>query len=164
MDWLELIFWSAVGFVGYAYVGYPLLLGALALVRDRDVSRAPITPSVTLVITAYNEERRILGKIENALALSYPATLIEIIVASDCSSDQTDEIAKSYASRGVRLVRAPARKGKEAAQKLAVHEAKGEILVFSDVATILSEDAIAVCMMLYFSERSRIGRQNISLN
>jgi cellulose synthase/poly-beta-1,6-N-acetylglucosamine synthase-like glycosyltransferase len=81
-------------------------------------------------------------KLENTLELEYPRDQLEIIVASDCSTDQTDAIVTSYESRGVRLVRAPQRNGKEAAQKLAVQASSGEILVFSDVATILSANAI----------------------
>lgn len=138
----EITFWLSLGLVGYAYFGYPLLLAMMSLFRDREVRKADITPSVTFVITAYNEENRITEKLENTLKLSYPDAFLEIIVASDCSSDKTDELVKPYESRGVILVRAAERKGKEAAQKLAVQSAKGEILVFSDVATILPGNAI----------------------
>jgi len=140
---LEIVFWLAVALIVYAYAGYPLVLGAVALLRTRPVAKADVTPPVTFVITAYNEEKRIAEKLENTLKLAYPRDRLEILVASDCSSDRTDEIVASYGARGVRLVRAPARKGKEAAQKLAVDAAQGEILVFSDVATILPEDALA---------------------
>lgn len=142
MTWIDLIFCLSIGLVGYAYLGYPLLLGALSLLRSRTVSKSEIAPSVTFVITAYNEESRIADKLDNTLKLSYPVSLMEIIVASDCSTDRTDEVVRSYASRGVILVRASERKGKEAAQKLAVHTSNGDILVFSDVATILPENAI----------------------
>lgn len=138
----EIIFWLSLGLVGYAYFGYPLLLGVMSLFKSRDVKKADITPSVSFVITAYNEENRIAEKLENTLTLFYPKAFLEIIVASDCSSDGTDELVESYGFKGVRLVRAPERRGKEAAQKLAVQSAKGEILVFSDVATILPGNAI----------------------
>ena len=127
----------------YAYAGYPLALSVVALLRTLPVVKADVNPSVTFIITAYNEEKRIVEKLENTLKLLYPRDRLEILVASDCSSDKTDEIVKSYGERGIRLVRAPVRKGKEAAQKLAVAAAQGEILVFSDVATILSENAVA---------------------
>jgi glycosyltransferase involved in cell wall biosynthesis len=81
--------------------------------------------------------------LENTLKLAYPVSQLKVVVASDCSSDKTDEIVKAYADRGVQLVRASVRKGKEAAQKLAVEEANGEIFVFSDVATILPEHAVS---------------------
>lgn len=139
---IEIIYWLSCGLVGYAYFGYPLLLGIMSLFRAREVMKGEITPSVTFVITAYNEENRIAEKLENTLMLSYPDALLEIVVASDCSSDKTDDIAQSYATRGVRLIRASSRKGKEGTQQLAVRAARGDILVFSDAATILPENAI----------------------
>jgi glycosyltransferase involved in cell wall biosynthesis len=139
----EIVFWMSVSLVVYAYLGYPCLLWGLSLFRSHGVRKAEITPSVTFIITAYNEQSRIAAKLENTVALSYPASRLEIIVASDCSSDGTDEIVRSYADGGIQLVRAPARRGKEAAQKLAVETARGEILIFSDVATILPEDAVS---------------------
>ncbi len=140
---LEIVLWMSVGLVAYAYLGYPLLLWGLSLIRFRRVSKADITPSVTFIITAYNEQSRIAGKLENTLKLTYPISRLKVVVASDCSSDRTDEIVKSYADQGIQLVRASVRKGKEAAQKLAVEVAKGEIFVFSDVATILPEHAVS---------------------
>ncbi|MDA9762191.1 glycosyltransferase family 2 protein [Desulfobacterales bacterium] len=100
-------------------------------------------PYVSFIITAYNEEKRISQKLENALEQNYPKEKIEIIVASDCSDDRTDEIVKSYQEKGVVLERAPDRKGKENAQKDAIENAKGDILVFSDVATMLKSDGIS---------------------
>ncbi len=140
---LEIVFWLAVTLIVYAYAGYPLVLGVVALLRPRAVAKAEVTPQVTFIVTAYNEEKRIAEKLENTLKLAYPRDRLEILVASDFSSDRTDAIVRSYEARSVRLVRAPARKGKEAAQKLAVDAAQGEVLVFSDVATILPEDALA---------------------
>lgn len=140
---LEMVFWISVVFIFYSYFGYPLLLFLLSLVRQRDVIKGNIYPKVSLVITAYNEEKRIAEKIENTLNQDYPMEKLEIIVASDSSSDRTDEIIRSYQSKGVRLVRAAERKGKENAQKLAVDAASGDILVFSDSATILMADGIS---------------------
>jgi len=143
MMFLEIGFWMSVGLVAYAYLGYAFLLWGFSLFRCRRVSKADITPSVTFIITAYNEQSRIADKLENTLKLTYPASRLKVVVASDCSSDRTDEIVKSYGDRGIQLVRASVRKGKEAAQKLAVEVAKGEIFVFSDVATILPEHAVS---------------------
>lgn len=137
-----ILFWVSIAVIAYAYAGYPLALGAVALLRTRRVAKADVTPQVTLIITAYNEETRIADKLENTLKLSYPRDRLELLVASDCSTDRTDEIVRSYADRGARLVRAPARRGKEAAQQLAVDAAQGEILVFSDAATVLPEEAV----------------------
>jgi len=136
----------------YAYFGYPLCLLGLSLVRRTNKSTKSDNsklktqnsklPSLSFIITAYNEEKRIREKIENSLQQDYPRDKLEIIIASDCSTDKTDEIAKAYESQGVKLVRSPVRKGKEHAQKLAVEQATGDILVFSDVATIIKPDAL----------------------
>jgi glycosyltransferase involved in cell wall biosynthesis len=140
---VQVVFWTSIGFVVYAYLGYPLLLMVLSVFVRRPVRRGAITPTVSFVITAYNEEKRIRDKIENTLKQDYPKARLEIIVASDCSSDGTDEIVRSYQSEGIRLVRASERRGKEYVQKLAVATANGEILVFSDVATILQPAGVS---------------------
>jgi glycosyltransferase involved in cell wall biosynthesis len=97
---------------------------------------------VSFIIAAHNEEQRIRDKILNALAQDYPAGSLEIIVASDCSTDRTDEIVLEYSDR-IRLVRAPERKGKEATQQLAIQTSTGSILVFSDSATALAPYGIS---------------------
>ena len=134
----------------YAYFGYPLcLLTILFVKRLRGNTNAELNtqdhtlPKVSFIITAYNEEKRIKEKIDNSLLQDYPREKLEIIVASDCSSDKTDDIVKSFKSRAVDLVRAPERKGKENAQRYAVESSNGDILVFSDVATILESNGIS---------------------
>jgi hypothetical protein len=138
----EIAFWCCVALVFYSYIGYPCALVALGFVRSRPVRRGPITPRVSFIITAHNEEARIAQKLENTLCQDYPAGALEIIVASDCSTDRTDDIVGSFGPR-VRLVRAPERRGKEAAQQLALRDASGAVLVFSDVATALAPDGVS---------------------
>src|SRR5262249_12359017 len=132
---LEIIFWACIIFISYAYVGYALLLLIVSLFRNCPVKKGTVQPNVSFIITAYNEELRIRDKLENSLAQEYPVDRLEIVVASDCSTDSTDTTVKTYANKGVRLIRAEERKGKEATQGLAVEATVGEILVFSDVAT-----------------------------
>ena len=139
---IEFCFWAALFFVFYAYFGYPVSLIILKSLRRRKVIRKPLDVSVTLIITAFNEEKRIREKLENTLALEYPAQKLQIIVASDGSTDATNEIVRSYASKGIELLEVKNRGGKENAQKEAVEHARGEILVFSDVATILEPGGI----------------------
>ena len=139
---MELIFWLSVAAVGYAYVGYPLLLTLISVVRPKPVRGKDWTPSVSVIIAAYNEERDLAAKLENTLALDYPKSKLEIMVTSDCSSDRTDEIARSFASRGVRLHRQEERLGKTAAQNAAVLKANGEIIVFSDATTHYQPDVL----------------------
>ncbi|MDO9119166.1 MAG: glycosyltransferase family 2 protein [Nitrospira sp.] len=137
------IFWLSVAFVFYAYMGYPLLLMAIGVLRNRPVRKSPHHPTVSLIITAYNEEKRIREKLENTLRQDYPRERLDIVVASDCSTDGTDDLVRSYGPSGIRLVRSSAKGGKEAAQKLAVESTTGEILVFSDTATMLEPQAIS---------------------
>src|SRR5713226_4234687 len=121
----EMIFWFCAGALGYTYAGYPLLLLIMSRLRPREVRRGEFEPPVSVIVTAYNEEHELAGKLENTLELNYPRELLEIIVASDCSTDRTDEIARAFAERSVRLVRQPQRLGKTAAQNMAVAEARG---------------------------------------
>ncbi len=138
---MALIFWFSAAAIVYAYIGYPLILYLVSLFFKNPAKRdKAYCPSVSLIIAVHNEEDRILEKIENTLALSYPKEKLEIIFASDASTDRTEEIIQSYPQ--LRLVRAPERKGKEFAQKCAVDQAAGEILVFSDVATILEPEGL----------------------
>ena len=138
----ELAFWCSIVLVFYAYAGYPCALMVLSRLRHRPVTRAGLRPHVSFIIAAHNEERLVAEKIENTLHQEYPADALEIIVASDASTDRTDDIVRSYSPR-VWLVRARERRGKEAVQQLALRTAIGDILVFSDVATALAPDAVA---------------------
>lgn len=150
---MEAIFWLSVAAIGYAYVGYPVLLVLLSRLRPKPVKSRHWTPSVTVIIAAYNEERDLAAKLENTLALDYPASQLEIIVTSDCSSDRTDEIARSFASRGVRLHRQEERLGKTAAQNAAVTKARGEIIVFSDATTHYHPNVLKL-MVPAFADKS----------
>jgi cellulose synthase/poly-beta-1,6-N-acetylglucosamine synthase-like glycosyltransferase len=142
----EIIFWLSAAALGYTYAGYPLLLLIMSRLRPREVRRGAFEPSISVIVTAYNEERDLAAKLENTLALDYPRELLEIIVASDCSTDRTDEIARAFADRGVRLVRQPQRLGKTAAQNMAVAEARGEIILFSDATSLYERDVLRVMM------------------
>lgn len=87
---------------------------------------AALLPKLSLIVTAYNEEKRILAKIESSLLIDYPGEL-EITIASDCSDDDTDMLVNGFSEQGVRLVRADQRLGKENAQRCAIEQASGDI-------------------------------------
>ncbi len=142
----EVIFWLSAAALFYTYVGYPLLVLIVSRLRGRAVRQAAFEPMVSVIITAYNEERDLAAKLQNTLALSYPKEKMEIIVASDCSTDRTDEIVREHERQGVRLVRQSERLGKTAAQNLAVMEAQGEVILFSDATTLYNEDVLRVMM------------------
>ena len=131
----EIIFITSLALIAYACVGYPILAFVLSRLRGKGVSKGDITPNVSVIIAAYNEERDIAAKIETTLGLDYPKDKLEIIVASDCSTDSTDEIVRAYRGRGVILHRQAERLGKTMAQNGAVEVSSGEVIVFTDATT-----------------------------
>jgi len=142
----EIIFGLSAAAIFYTYAGYPWLLMIASTLRPKRVRRDRFEPTVTIIITAYNEERSLAAKLENTLALDYPRELLEIVVASDCSNDRTDQIVREFSARGVRLCRQPERLGKTAAQNTAVEQAHGEIILFSDATSDYQPDVIRTMM------------------
>jgi cellulose synthase/poly-beta-1,6-N-acetylglucosamine synthase-like glycosyltransferase len=126
-----------IALFSYAYAGYPLVLALAARLkrRPRHFGDPPEWPRISIVIPAYNEAASIGATLESLLALDYPADRRQILVASDCSRDGTDDIVRRYADRGVELLALPARGGKTAAENAAFGHLGGEILVNTD-ATI----------------------------
>jgi len=148
---MEALFWLSVGFIVYAYVGYPALLALSIRVRGAVRSQASrrrhpgsgphvSLPRVSVIIAARNEARRLPSRIDNILASDYPIDRIEIIVASDGSTDDTAAALAPYRER-VRLMLLPAR-GKAAALNAAVLHARNPILVFADARQRFAPDAI----------------------
>ncbi len=138
---LAAIFWVSAGLIVYTHVGYPLALRLLVALRRPQkppVGRADL-PSVSLIVAAYDEEEVIAAKVANALALDYPRERLELIVASDGSSDATVERAREA---GADLVLELPRGGKLAAQNAAAKDACGEILAFSDANSVWRPDAL----------------------
>jgi cellulose synthase/poly-beta-1,6-N-acetylglucosamine synthase-like glycosyltransferase len=139
----QIIFWIAVLVPFYAYIGFPLVLLALRLVIHREVKKGPIRPFISLLIPAYNEDDVIARKIENSLALNYPADRLEIVVASDGSKDQTAETAQKLADGNrVRVLAFAQNRGKIATLNASVPELRGEIVVFSDASAMLPADSV----------------------
>jgi cellulose synthase/poly-beta-1,6-N-acetylglucosamine synthase-like glycosyltransferase len=140
---LQFIFWLAAAIVAYVYIGYPLVLAVVARPRqEAPPSASDCLPSVSLLISAYNERTVIEDKIKNTLTLDYPRNRLSIFVISDCSEDGTDNIVLRYAPQAVHLVRSSVRLGKTAGLNLGVKRALGDILVFSDANAMYKSDAI----------------------
>jgi cellulose synthase/poly-beta-1,6-N-acetylglucosamine synthase-like glycosyltransferase len=127
----EIVFWSCVGLLVYAQIGYPLLLAALARLRRTRAPAPPLDelPTVSLIVAAYDEGAVIGAKVANALALDYPRERLEIVVASDGSTDGTMLEAQRA---GAHHVLDLARGGKIRAQDAAVARSQAEIVAFSD--------------------------------
>jgi cellulose synthase/poly-beta-1,6-N-acetylglucosamine synthase-like glycosyltransferase len=137
------LFWGSLGALAWTQVGYPVAAAALARLRGRPVRKDDSTPVVSLIVAAHNEDGVIERRLENLLALDYPVEQLEIVVASDASTDRTDELVETVAAREsrIRLLRCP-RGGKVAAQNQAVRETRGEILAFSDANAQWKPDAL----------------------
>jgi len=142
---VELIFWVSIGFIFYVYAGYPLLIDWISRILPRRVDRdgdPKELPTVTVIIPAHNEERWISRKMDNTLALNYPRDRMQILVASDGSTDDTVAVARRFSPEGVEVIEYRERAGKMATINRAVHSALGDILVFTDAKAQLNPDAL----------------------
>ncbi len=140
----RIIFLCALAYAVYVIALYPLLLGWLARARAHPVSRAVFTPGVSVILATYNGAAFLRTKLESIFALDYPRDLMEVIVVSDGSTDDTKEIAESYAGRIV-FIDAP-RRGKGPALNRGMEIASREIFVFTDVRQRLASDSLRMLM------------------
>jgi glycosyltransferase involved in cell wall biosynthesis len=135
------LFWGGAGTVAYTLVIFPLLVLVRGVLFRRDVRSAPITPYVSLIVSAHNEVDAIGAKLDSLGALDYPSDCVEVIVASDGSDDGTNEVVAARGGDGVRLLELP-RVGKAAALNAAVLASNGEIIVFSDANSLFEPGAL----------------------
>jgi acyl carrier protein len=153
---IEIAFWFFAALVLYVYVGYPALLFLFSRLRSTHARRLPEDlPTVTMLISAFNEEDCIAEKLENSLRLDYPRELLQIIVLSDQSSDRTDEIVSGFAGKGIELMRMEERGGKTLGLNTGVAASSSDFVVFSDANAMYRSDAIRA-LIAPFSEQ-RIG-------
>jgi len=139
---IEVIFYVFLFGVVQAYFIYPLSIYILGIFRNTKTNKDLSRFYVTVIITAFNEENLIEHKVKNTIEIDYPKENMQIIVASDGSKDRTNEIVNKFNEYSVELVSIAERKGKENAQREALKHARGEIIVFTDVATTLEKNAI----------------------
>jgi cellulose synthase/poly-beta-1,6-N-acetylglucosamine synthase-like glycosyltransferase len=142
---VEIVFWVSLGLIVYSQIGYPLILWVLQVFKRRAIDGFQ-RPTVSLIIAAHNEEAAIADKIADALALDYPREKLEIVVASDGSTDATAERARAA---GADLVLELPRGGKVAAQNAAVARASGELLAFSDANSAWEHEALAALVSAF---------------
>ncbi len=140
------IFWIGIYLIFYTYIGYLGFLWVISHLFRTPVKSGDYLDSISIIIPVYNEESQIIKKVENCLQLDYPKDLLEIVVVSDCSTDSTDDIVKSYADRGIKHLRINERQGKHYAQQEALKLIKGEIVVFTDVSIMLPKDSLRLLM------------------
>lgn len=148
-----LVYWLALLLLGYTYLGYPALLLLWARWRPQPAFKASYEPFVSVVLAAHNEERHLAAKLDNLLALDYPADQRELIVVSDGSTDATSTIAAQYADRGVLLVPLAPQAGKPTALNQGVARARGEIVVFCDVRQRIAPPALRALLSAFADPR-----------
>ena len=140
---MRALFWVSAFLVVYPYLVFPSLLMLMRRVIPRPPRKAPIEPTVSMLVAAYNEADVIAAKIENALAIDYPADRLETVVASDGSTDATNAIAGRYDDgKRIRLVAFPVNRGKLATMNDAVRQLTGEIIVFSDASSMITPESL----------------------
>lgn len=144
---VEMAYWLALAAVVYPYLGYPILLWSVCRFRGASAEMTgsgEYAPSVTLIVSAYNEEAVIDRKLDNARSLDYPEGKLQIVVVSDASSDDTDSIVQRHTEVDSRVVlhRQEVRKGKTAGLNEGIAQTTGEVLVFSDANAIYEMNAI----------------------
>ena len=143
---VETIFWLSLTLLIYIYAGYPILLALLSRIKKNAPNKIEFTPSVSILIAAYNEEKDIVATLKNKIQQNYSRNKLEILVVSDESTDATDELIVATASESdipIRVVRQVPRAGKTSGLNLIVPEAKGEILIFSDANSLWDDDVVA---------------------
>ena len=163
---LKALFWASLGGLAWTHVGYPLAAAALTRVRSRAVAKDEVTPTVTLIVPAHDEEDVIGSRVENLLELDYPEDRLQVVVASDGSTDRTDEIVSSYDHGRVRLLPCD-RAGKLPALNRAVRETESEVLAFGDANATWAPDALRKLVrsfadpdVAYVCGQVRFGRQD----
>jgi cellulose synthase/poly-beta-1,6-N-acetylglucosamine synthase-like glycosyltransferase len=150
---LELFVFLILAVIVYTYAGYPLILFILSIFTRRHGPEASDDlPTVAMIISVHNEERIIRDKIENSLKLDYPRDSLKVIVASDGSIDETNDIAREYESLGVILKEFDSREGKSSTLNKAVLGVEEEILVFSDANAFYREDALKMLIKNFTDE------------
>ena len=141
----ETLFWLSIGLLLYTYVGFGLFLALLTkIIRRKEIynKQTEYMPDISVIVSAYNEEKAIAKRIENLLNLHYPKEKLEIIVASDGSSDSTVDIAKKYEKCGIKILDFKQNRGRAAIQNDGVKTARGEIIVFTDAETEFEKDSL----------------------
>jgi biofilm PGA synthesis N-glycosyltransferase PgaC len=139
---MRTVFWFCTGMVVYTYLGYVVLLWLEVRFRNRPVLEAKITPTVSVVIAAHNEQNNLPAKLENLRLMEYPQDRLQVIVASDGSTDRTADILRAHRST-VDSVILEIANGKASAINQAIKHATGEILVFMDARQQVALDAIS---------------------
>lgn len=163
---IQVLFFIMFFLICFHYVLFGVFIFVLSLIFKKHHTQKEITPGVSFIIAAFNEERIIKEKILNDLKMDYPKEKLEIIIVSDGSNDQTAAIVKSFESVGIKGLHRPEREGKTAALNRAISTAHNEIIIFSDANSMFRPDAIKK-LVRHFADSSIggvCGRKSILKN
>ena len=140
----EHLFWVCLLVGVYPYAIYPWCVALLRAIRPRPVHSDTNTPTVTIVIAAYNEVPYIEATVRNKLTQDYPEALLDVMVASDASNDGTDDVLSQLVRREPRVTffRQEPRGGKTVALNALVQRARGDIIVFSDANSMYAANTV----------------------
>ena len=150
--YLRVAFWGLFFLLALCYVIFPVTLPFVSELfkrRRRDIIKNFDLPTVSLLISAFNEEGVIERKIQNILEIDYPKEKLEVLIGDDGSADRTAEIIARYADKGITLVKAPKNAGKAAMLNRLQKIAKGEILVFCDANTMFFPNVVRKLVALF---------------
>ena len=139
---MKLLFWLSSSLILFTYVGYPIYIYCRAKLWSRPILRADIFPKVTIVVAVRNEEKNLPGKLINLAELDYPAEMVDVVVVSDDSTDQTNQIIAAWQDSRHRAVILPTHQGKASALNHGAAEARGEIICFTDARQTIASDAL----------------------
>jgi len=143
------VFWAGIAGILWTFAGYPLLLVFRSWRRPLFVTKTDVTPSICVVITAFNEALHIRDKVLNTLQLDWPRELLEVIVVSDGSTDATEAIAREAGHHNIRVIGLPTRVGKHVCQGIAVRECTSQLVVFTDVTTRLEPGSLRLLVRAF---------------
>lgn len=152
----KIIFWISLAVLFYCYIGYGVLVLIVNTIKELIISKKEKRVEenylpVTLIVTAYNEEKILQQKIINSLAIDYPADKLKLLFVTDGSTDKTKTMVEEYPQ--ITLLHQPIREGKYAAIKRAMQLVKTPVVIYSDANTILNRDCVKQIVKFYANEK-----------
>lgn len=139
---MKLTFWLCFALITYAYFGYMVWLWLCVRLRQRPISKKYSAPNVSIILAVRNEEANLPSKLQNLRLLDYPPDRLQIVIASDGSTDRTAEILREQRSNVAPVILEQSN-GKGWALNEAVRLAQGDILVFLDARQVVDRDAVS---------------------
>ncbi|MEI6845955.1 MAG: glycosyltransferase [Candidatus Firestonebacteria bacterium] len=160
----KILYWFLLLLVFYTFVGYPLLLASIYIFKKKKALQRPeYFPQVSLIILAGNDEKSITAKLDNCLDLEYPRGKVEIIVAAINSKDNTRKNVEDYFKKGVKLLFQAERKSRNLTVNSVVSEAKGEVVVITDAASLIEKFSLKNIVRHFIDKNVGLVAGNIEI-